>query len=457
MYDRRAEFGLYWPLLIEQFLSTTVGMLGTLMVAGIGEHAMGGVGLVDSINLVANGVMGSIASGVTVVIAQCVGRGEERGASKVALQSLVVMIYGALALGVLLALGRVPMLSALFGNVDSQVSRVAQSYLVASSLSMPLLAVFNVAAGIKRAAGDSRSPMVGALLANFAYLGVAWLGVHVLGWGIGGVCGGVIASRIVSAGFMCWVLIRHPGRVALPRFSLRHSLRVDRATLRPVIAVAVPLGADSLIFNGCKVLVQVFMAGMGTAALAANAIAGPITGFAQLTGRAYQTLVVTVAGQTYGAGDVMGARRHTLRITAISSALQVATVALYFLLQTPLLALYTTAPDTLRITRDALFWTLLATPLSWSAAFVTPNGLRAMGYARYTMWISILSMVCARVFGAWLLGVRLGWGVPGVYLAMVLDWFVRGAFYVYKTYSIKPSTCSADLSPSTAADNMPPA
>lgn len=449
MFDRRARFALYWPLLVEQLLSTTVAMLGTFMVAGIGEHAMGGVGLVDSVNLMAMSVMSAVASGVTVVVAQCVGRGQERDASQVAMQSLVIMAYGSAIIGALMALGRGWLLSALFGGIEPRVAQVAEAYLTASSISLPLLALFNVAAGIKRAAGDSRSPMVGALLANLAYLLVAWVGINGLGWGILGVCGGVVASRAVSAGFMCWVMIRHPGRVILPRLRLR----TDRATLRPVLAVAMPLGADSLIFNGCKVLVQVFMAGMGTAALAANAIAGSITSFTQLSGRAYQALVVTVAGQTYGAGDVQAARRHTLRITVESSLLQLALTGLYFLLKGQLFALYQPTPETQRIAEDALLWTLLLTPLAWSAAFVTPNGLRAMGRARYTMWVSMASMVCLRVFCSWLIGVRLGGGVPGIFWAMVLDWIARGVCYVYKTLSIasRPSGAPPPSPPSPPA------
>ena len=63
-------------------------------------------------------------------------------------------------------------------------------------------------------------------------------------------------------------------------------------------------------------------------------------------------------------------------------------------------------------------------------AFVLPNALRAAGDVRFTMVVSAASMLLWRVGFSWVLCVRLGYGAVGVWIAMVLDWICRTAFFL---------------------------
>lgn len=55
------------------------------------------------------------------------------------------------------------------------------------------------------------------------------------------------------------------------------------------------------------------------------------------------------------------------------------------------------------------------------------NALNAVGDTRFTMWISLgsLSVVAGGV--SYLLGISLGWGLLGIYVAMIADEYIRGA------------------------------
>lgn len=61
----------------------------------------------------------------------------------------------------------------------------------------------------------------------------------------------------------------------------------------------------------------------------------------------------------------------------------------------------------------------------WPLSFTLPNALRAAGDVKVPMVISMVSMAAVRLVGSWLLGVKLGLGVVGVWIAMVADWVVR--------------------------------
>ena len=69
MFSRRQLFSLVWPLLVEQLLTVLVGMIDVLMVAAVGETAVSGVSLVDSVNHLLIQVLFALCTGGTVVCA----------------------------------------------------------------------------------------------------------------------------------------------------------------------------------------------------------------------------------------------------------------------------------------------------------------------------------------------------------------------------------------------------
>ena len=93
----------------------------------------------------------------------------------------------------------------------------ALTYLMASSISMPLQALYATSTGIMRAAGDSRTPMFASLLSDIAYIAVASLCIYTLHMGVLGAGLGLAASRLVSSGIAFTLLIRGHGAVVVPR------------------------------------------------------------------------------------------------------------------------------------------------------------------------------------------------------------------------------------------------
>ena len=71
----------------------------------------------------------------------------------------------------------------------------------------------------------------------------------------------------------------------------------------------------------------------------------------------------------------------------------------------------------------------------WSASFVLPNMLRACNDVRFTMVLSIFSMFVFRIGFSYIIGVNMGYGAIGVWIAMVLDWIFRVICFVSRYLS----------------------
>ena len=76
LFSREDLKRLLIPLLLEQTLSVTIGMMDTVMVASCGEASVSGVSLVDSINVLLIYVFSAMATGGSIICAQLLGRGE---------------------------------------------------------------------------------------------------------------------------------------------------------------------------------------------------------------------------------------------------------------------------------------------------------------------------------------------------------------------------------------------
>ena len=68
----------------------------------------------------------------------------------------------------------------------------------------------------------------------------------------------------------------------------------------------------------------------------------------------------------------------------------------------------------------------------WPPAFVLPNALRAANDVRFTMRVSILSMLIWRMGFSYILCVQMGWGALGVWIAMIVDWVCRTICFVVR-------------------------
>ena len=83
------------PLIIEQLLTVTVGLADSIMISSVGEAAVSGVSLVDSIMILLINMFSALATGGAVVAGQYLGQKKHVMACKPADQ--LILFISALA------------------------------------------------------------------------------------------------------------------------------------------------------------------------------------------------------------------------------------------------------------------------------------------------------------------------------------------------------------------------
>ncbi|MDR2571424.1 MAG: MATE family efflux transporter [Oscillospiraceae bacterium] len=428
--ENKEIFRLFWPVFIEQTLAVTIGMVSAMMVSGVGDFAVSGVNLVETFNFTIISIFHAIAVGATVIVAQKIGASKMSDAGETAYQSIVFCVITATLLGGLVMLGSRQILDVIYGAAADNVLEAGATYFWFSGISYPFLGLFAACSGVMRAGGNSRTPMIASVIANILNISLAFILIR-LGYGVLGVSVAMLCARIMSGVFSLIML-----RKGTTGFVLAKGLpRMTSDILRPVLRVGIPSGIDAMFFNGARVVMTVFMSGMGTVALHAHAIGNSLSGFIFLPGNAFAIVSVTIIGQAYGARLFRKVQRLMKKMCVFASLSILLIVIILFLILDPLISLYSPSVEAAALVRRLVLMFGTLAPFLWSFAFCIPQMLRACGDAKFTMYISVFSLLALRVFGSWLFGIYFDLGTIGVWMGMFADWVGRAIGFGLRAFT----------------------
>lgn len=413
---------LILPLLVEQLLNCTVGLIDSLMVASVGEAAVSAVSLVDSVNVLLIQAFAALGAGGAIVAGQYIGCRDTKRACRAGQQLTLSMgLLSVLVMAGLYALGNF-LINVVFGSITAEVEGYARTYFYIVSASIPFMALYSGGTALFRVMGNSRVSMMIALAMNGINIAGNALLLFVFDLGVAGVAISTLVSRIVAAAVALALLCNREHEI---HFSMDASWKPDLHMIRNIMSVGIPNGVESSLFQLGKIVMLSLISGFGTAAIAANAITNSVATYQIVGGHAVGLAMVTVISQYVGAGKYGEVRRYTKKLLKLSYLLVLLMVVITLALFPLILYLYhVSAEANVYAIRCVLFHSVGAC-LLWPASFTLPHTLRAAGDAKYTMVVSIASMWIVRIGFGYLLGGYFGLGVFGVWVAMILDWCCR--------------------------------
>jgi len=414
------------PLLFEQTLAITVGMADTVMISSVGEAAVSGVSLVDMINHLIIRVLAALATGGAVVTSQFIGAGKKEEACRSSRQLIYSATLITLAVTAMVILFHRQILSLLFGKIEADVFRNASIYLVISALSYPFMAVYNSSAALFRSMGNSQITLKVSVLMNIINVvgnGICIYGLHM---GAAGVAIPSLISRAV-AGVVLYQLLKNPNQLI---HLTKESFRFDWDIIKRILFIGIPSGIENGIFQLGRVLVVSIIAGFGTVQIAANGVANSLDSMGCIVGQAMNLAMISVIGRCVGAGEERQVRYYTKKLLAMTYLYTAIVNSLILGNLKWILSIYGLGEETTQLAYILVMIHNGMAMFLWPAAFVLPNMLRACNDVRYTMVISIFSMFVFRIGLSVVIGIHMGMGAIGVWIAMVVDWIFRLGCFV---------------------------
>ena len=438
LFSNQRLIRLIIPLVIEQGLTILVGMCDGVMVSSVGEAAISGVSLVDMINAVVLILFAALATGGAVVTSQFLGARQMEKAKKSAGQ-LVLMagVLGSVS-AVLCIVFANGLMKLFFGSIDQAVMDAGLIYLRITALSFPFIALYNAGAAMFRSTGNSEVSMQVSLLMNLINVVGNAFCIFVLKMGVAGVAIPTLVSRAVAAAVILAMAAQKKHELHLQRQWLTH---IDRDMMGSILRIGIPSACENSIFQLGRLVVVSMIALFGTTQTSANAVANTLDGVGIIIGQAMGLAMVTVVGQSVGAGDLKQTSYYIKKLMLWTYVLMGISNGLLFLFVDQMVGLYSSlTPETVVLARTLVQIHSGFAILLWPVSFVLPNALRAANDVKFTMWVGVGSMILFRVVVSWFLCVQFQMGAIGVWIAMILDWVCRISFFLPRIFSGKWQT-----------------
>ena len=429
LYSNQDLKKLIVPLVFEQLLALLVGLADTLMISSVGEAAVSGVSLVDTINILIINVFTAFGTGGAVIAGHYLGKKNHDGASKVGWQILLFSFVSSVVITAIFLFFHNGILQLIIGQVEPAVMDNARDYLVITAISFVPLAVYNACAGLFRTMRDSKTTLYISLFMNV--LNVVGNAILIYGAKIGttGAALSTTFSRTVAA-IVIMVLLFDERRTI--HFKGQVTLRFRPDMLKKILYIALPNSLENSLFQLGKILTVSMISTMGTYAIAANAVCNTLAAFNVLPGSAINSGIVAIVSVCIGAGELEQARYYTKKLMKLAELCLILMSALIILSSGWVIGFYHLSPEATQLARQVLIYHAVMAIFAWLLSFSLPNTFRAAGDVILPMAVAIASMWVFRLGFAYLLGIYFGLGLMGVWIAMTVDWVFRAICFTVR-------------------------
>ena len=322
----------------------------------------------------------------------------------------------------------------LYGSAEESVLQAAETYMFITTFSFPFLGIYNSSAALFRSMKKTNMTMYVSLLMNVINIAGNAIGIFVLKAGVAGVAVPTLLSRAVAGIVMTALAFNAKHEVYL---KAKNVFCRNFEMLRRILKIAIPNAIENGLFALGRVLVTSIVAMFGTAQIAANGVAGSVDLIAIIVVSAMNLAVVTVVGQCVGANRYDEAEHYLKKMMKVSWIATAVLTVLVWLCLPMILSCFAVSEETYHYAYILVMLHNIFATVLHPTSFNLPNGLRAAGDAKFTMYIGIGSMAMFRIGSAVLFGILLNMGVVGVWIAMGMDWLARSVAFVWRFKSKK--------------------
>lgn len=412
----------FFPILLGTFFQQMYNTVDTIIVGRVvGTTALAAVGATGPLVNMVNGFFIGISSGATVILSQCYGAGNRQGVHD-ALHTGVALSLVLGAMITVLGVGLGPWVMSLMNMPESCLAD-ASSYLRIYFAGAIGSMVYNMGAGILRAMGDSRRPMVFLMATCVLNVVLDILFVAVLHMGVAGAALATTVAQFLSAALPLRVLLKR----SEDRLELRQ-LRIDRKLLGRILRIGVPAGLQFVTFDFSNILIQSSVNSFGDVTMAAWTAHGKTDAITWMISGAFGVSVTTFVGQNFGAQKYRRIRQSAWVCLGMSVALVGAVAAVILCFRSRILGIYTDDPEVIAV-GSVIMLSIMPFNIVFMPIEVFAGTMRGVGYSVVPTVITGCCVCLFRIL--WLATVVRRWHTLGMLtVCYPISWSIAAGVFL---------------------------
>ncbi len=417
-------FKLGWPIFIQSLLSMCLGYIDTLMISRYSDTAVGGIGNANQISGFLTLAFTIISSATGIITAQYLGAKIKDKLNEIYTISMAFNLILSLIVSTLILLFHTNLLH--FMKVQKSMLKDASSYMQIVGGFIFLGAVFDIFSQIFRSNGKTKIGMIISILMNVVNIIGNYMFLYgplkYLHLGVKGVALSTTLSRLIA------VIIS----IVYFHYQIEGSIRIkylfpfNFEIFKRLLTIGLPTAGENISYNIAQLILLMFINTLSVTAVNTRIYANILSNFAYLFSISAAMATAIVVGHLIGAGEddtayekVLGTLKKAMIISIIIAIVN------YFISPFTFGIFSNNNPDVVALGQKIMFICIFL-EVGRCTNLVVINSMRAAGDIKFPTFLGMASMWGVSVLFGYLFGIRMGFGLQGIWVAMAMDEILRG-------------------------------
>ncbi len=387
----------------------------------LAEAAVAAVGSTGALINLITGLFIGLSVGANVLIARYAGKGDPEKAKKVVGTSMVVSV----SVGIVLLFVGLFFSKTFLGwmGCPDDVIDMATKYMKIYFIGMPIMMVYNFAAAILRAVGDTVRPLVFLVIGGVVNLGLNIMFVLAFKKDVEGVAIATVVSQAISAVLCVITLLRSEGYAKL---EVKY-IRVYKQELIDMIKIGLPAGLQGCLFSLSNVMVQSSINEYGKIVMAGNTVASQIEGFIYNACGSVSLTALAFVSQNYGAKKPKRMRKVVRESLAVTVCLAIILSGIVIIFPEAICRLFNDSAEAIEVAKTRLFY-VGGTYVLCAIMDCMGNVMRGLNKSTTAMVVSLVGSCLFRI--VWIYTFyRINPSLPMLYIVFPISWILTSAIH----------------------------
>lgn len=427
-------FILTWPIFIELVLQILVNNVDQLMISRVSENAVAAIGNVNQIMSVLVITFSVVTMATTILVAQYLGSDNKKRVSEVYSVAVFSNLAFSVAIGLILFLFNGAIFSLI--RLPNELISDAKMYISIIGGGVFLQGIFMTYSAIFRSNGFMKQGMYISVLVNIlniignlillnGYFGLPKMG-------IAGVAISSVVSRLIGVIVIMYIFKKNiKGEV-----SLKYLFPFPKDIFKSLMKIGVPSGGEAISYNTSQMVILTFINTMGITVITTKSYLNIITWLSYLFASAVSQANQIRVAYLIGAGDEDEADKKVRETLKLANVVTLIVASLVYVFSDELFGIFTQNPEILKLGKTILLIDIIL-EIARTGVLVLIRGMQGAGDIKYPIFIGIASMWSVATLFSYIFGVKLGWGLQGVWIAMLADECLRATIFWFRWKSGK--------------------
>ena len=433
-YDNKTIFMMSLPIFVELLLQLLVGNIDQFMISKYSQEAVAAIGNGNQIMNIVIVVLNVMSVSTTILISQYLGAKNKSKGSEVSTASLLISSVFSILITILVILFNKQLFMWL--KVPNEILAETSRYTVIIASFVLIQGIYMTINSILRSYALMKEVMYVSILMNMINI----IGNAILINGLFkaprlGIVGAAISTNFSKCIGLIAVTIILIKKVDI-KISLKYLKPFPIDTIKKLLFIGLPSGGESLSYNLSQMIILKVVNIVGTSVIATRVYGNMLANVCYVYSLAIGQATQVVIGYLIGAGREDEVENRVWSVSVISLVVSLAVTILIYFNSDAVFGIFSKDPVVLALGKKIIFIEIFL-EIGRAINIVMTKCLIAAGDVYYPVLTTLTFSWVVAVGGSYILGVKLGLGLQGVWLAMMLDELIRAVIFAIRFKSGK--------------------